>query len=363
VLSLLVFDWKHMNTTTRKTAPFALDSNAAAFYSDYWTEGTEVSQRTIMLNNWIIQTFLPEVHGKQVLEVGVGGEGGVISNLSATNNVCGVDVSESAIRNCTKFGLNINLCDVNIDKLPFQDSSFDIVIALEVFEHFSNPQRALEEIRRVLRTGGSVLISIPTPWSYHWPRSFYPELIYNDNAFLRFLLANDFFVSQQIAGIVPCNSHRMVPEIYKTQNCFFMCRKLGEADAEMYFENAIYFWDQINEFGLRTDPVTAIDLFRKSHSFSNSDKSLLALTNALLYRVINCELDEFKEMFMQVQHRDSSIQPEQRQEWRNGFAKLLLEAHLLGIPLVDHLEMEKVWRYAQSCPQLVTFCSRLKIVL
>ena len=45
--------------------------------------------------------------------------------------------------------------------LPFRDASFDAVIATEVIEHVRYPYRLLEEIRRVLRPSGRVLLSTP----------------------------------------------------------------------------------------------------------------------------------------------------------------------------------------------------------
>ncbi len=45
--------------------------------------------------------------------------------------------------------------------LPFGDASFDAVIATEVIEHVRYPYRLLQEIRRVTRTTGRVLLSTP----------------------------------------------------------------------------------------------------------------------------------------------------------------------------------------------------------
>jgi SAM-dependent methyltransferase len=47
------------------------------------------------------------------------------------------------------------------DRLPFEDASFDRVIAIHVLEHLRNLPAALEEIRRVLRPGGAFAIVIP----------------------------------------------------------------------------------------------------------------------------------------------------------------------------------------------------------
>lgn len=47
--------------------------------------------------------------------------------------------------------------------LPFSDAEFDFVFCTEVLEHVVNDARAFQEIGRVLRPGGLVLISTPTP--------------------------------------------------------------------------------------------------------------------------------------------------------------------------------------------------------
>jgi len=350
-------------TTTQKKSELELGSNAVEYYSNYWSEGIAVSSRTHLLADWIISTFLNNVSGKEILEVGVGGEGGIISRLADANNVFGADVSESAIRNCQRMGLRVKLCDLNRENLPYQDGSFDCVVALEVFEHFSNPQMALEEIRRVLRDGGLLLISIPTRWSYHWPRCFYPDMIFGQDAFLRFLRANGFRIDRNEHGVVPCNAARRVPEFYKYQNLFFSGLKLSDADADSYFDNAMYFWDEIDENGMRFDPITALDLFRKSYKLSGSNKHLMAFTHALLYRVLNCELDEFREMFQEIKRRDAVVSEQELDSWREAFAGLLLEADMMGLPLVDAREMEKVLTYAKKKPELMEFCKRLHIVL
>jgi len=45
--------------------------------------------------------------------------------------------------------------------LPFADSSFDKVIAAEVFEHILDDQRAMNELARVLRPGGVLAVTVP----------------------------------------------------------------------------------------------------------------------------------------------------------------------------------------------------------
>ncbi len=49
----------------------------------------------------------------------------------------------------------------DISRLPFRDDSFDVVSCFEVLEHLDDPAGALGEMARVLRPGGSLLLSVP----------------------------------------------------------------------------------------------------------------------------------------------------------------------------------------------------------
>ncbi len=53
------------------------------------------------------------------------------------------------------------------ETLPFEDASFDAVIAFEVFEHIFLPDPVIREIGRVLRPGGRIMITTPFVWPEH----------------------------------------------------------------------------------------------------------------------------------------------------------------------------------------------------
>ncbi|MFT3927625.1 MAG: methyltransferase domain-containing protein [Myxococcales bacterium] len=50
---------------------------------------------------------------------------------------------------------------------PFADGSFDSVFASQVFEHVFNPEEFLSEVARVLRPGGSLILTLPFFWDEH----------------------------------------------------------------------------------------------------------------------------------------------------------------------------------------------------
>jgi SAM-dependent methyltransferase len=49
----------------------------------------------------------------------------------------------------------------DLQKLPFKKRSFDSVLCLEVLEHLKDDRQALKEIKRVLKAGGELLLSVP----------------------------------------------------------------------------------------------------------------------------------------------------------------------------------------------------------
>ena len=55
----------------------------------------------------------------------------------------------------------------SIDALPVEDASFDVVLCLQVLEHVPDPAAAVRELRRVVRPGGSVLLSTHGIYPFH----------------------------------------------------------------------------------------------------------------------------------------------------------------------------------------------------
>jgi len=45
--------------------------------------------------------------------------------------------------------------------LPFKNETFDVVTAMEILEHLDEPERLLQEMKRVTKTNGSIIITVP----------------------------------------------------------------------------------------------------------------------------------------------------------------------------------------------------------
>jgi ubiquinone/menaquinone biosynthesis C-methylase UbiE len=100
--------------------------------------------------------------GERVLDVGCG-EGRFTSELRlAGAQAVGIDVAEEPLERArSRDGLlDVRLIDEAGD-WPLEDSSFDVAWAGEVIEHVADTAAWLSELRRVLRSGGRLLLSTP----------------------------------------------------------------------------------------------------------------------------------------------------------------------------------------------------------
>ena len=76
--------------------------------------------------------------------------------------ISGIDISPGMLKQAgCKFdtaGIDVDLKQADVRELPYPDNTFDAVIAAHILEHLSSPSTALQEIHRVLKPGGSVLV-------------------------------------------------------------------------------------------------------------------------------------------------------------------------------------------------------------
>lgn len=94
----------------------------------------------------------------RLLDVGCG-EGYILSKVRSPEAV-GLDISKTAIRRAiqtTKATLVLG----DAESMPFTDSYFDAAVCSETLEHTIQPRKVLEEICRVVRPGGTIILTVP----------------------------------------------------------------------------------------------------------------------------------------------------------------------------------------------------------
>src|SRR5918992_2120421 len=90
--------------------------------------------------------------GRRVLDLGCR-YGALTRAYAAGNDVVGVDVDRDALEQAAALGIETRWADVE-ETLPFEDESFDVVVAGELLEHLRNPAAVVAEARRNLRPSG-----------------------------------------------------------------------------------------------------------------------------------------------------------------------------------------------------------------
>jgi phosphatidylethanolamine/phosphatidyl-N-methylethanolamine N-methyltransferase len=100
--------------------------------------------------------------GDRLLDIGIG-TGLSLESYPKTTHVVGIDISDGmlrhAVRRAEASGLaSTGLAVADALRLPFADGSFDHVFVSHVITVVSNPVRLIQEIRRVAKPGGRVVI-------------------------------------------------------------------------------------------------------------------------------------------------------------------------------------------------------------
>jgi ubiquinone/menaquinone biosynthesis C-methylase UbiE len=138
-----------------------------------WFDNWSKSRTSQRISPWLVYvqeqvlSMIDWTKVSRVLDIGCGSGKAVYEvakclELRHGAIACGCDLSTGML----KEGLNENakyakacFLSASAQSLPFAENSFDVVMCTIAFHHFSVPNLALEEFRRVLCAGGKVLIA------------------------------------------------------------------------------------------------------------------------------------------------------------------------------------------------------------
>ena len=143
--------------------------DAWASQYDRWFEtpiGTLVKQYESML---LLELLMP-LPGEKILDVGCGSGIFTMDVLSSGATIDGVDISEPMLRKAVDkaeadvfSGVCADMC-----ALPFADNSFDKVFSMTALEFIEDAKQAVNELDRVVRKGGTVVLTTLnslSPWA------------------------------------------------------------------------------------------------------------------------------------------------------------------------------------------------------
>ncbi len=106
---------------------------------------------------------MPFIEDKTVLDIACGEGYGSKLLSSKALKVIGVDIDLETIEKASKkYGSsNLTFIQGSADKIPVKDGSIDTVVSFETIEHHDKHNEMMNEIKRVLKPGGILIISSP----------------------------------------------------------------------------------------------------------------------------------------------------------------------------------------------------------
>lgn len=110
---------------------------------------------------------LGRLSGERLLDVGCGD--GTFTRVLAAGfrEICGIDVQDAYLeqfRIALKGDARFAIANMSASEMQFPNDHFDTVVTIETLEHVPDLDRAADEICRVLRSGGELLITVPNRW-------------------------------------------------------------------------------------------------------------------------------------------------------------------------------------------------------
>ena len=153
------------------------------------------------------------VSGKSVLDIACGtGFGTEMLARMGASYVTGCDAFPSAVQEARReFGSKvIGFVAADGTRLPFADARFDAVVSFETLEHIARGEEFIREVRRVLRPGGTLLLSTPhVAITSQYPRN--PFHVHEYTASELSELLGRYFRRVEIRGQVLGPKYRVAP--------------------------------------------------------------------------------------------------------------------------------------------------------
>jgi SAM-dependent methyltransferase len=123
------------------------------------------------------------VDAVQILEVGCG-TGGNLDMLTQFGHVSALEMDASALAfSKLKAGERVEFRHGSApDGISFPPNSFDLICMLDVLEHIDQDAETLNALRRLLKPGGQILITVP---AYQWLWSSHDEFLHHKRRYSR----------------------------------------------------------------------------------------------------------------------------------------------------------------------------------
>lgn len=154
----------------RKQRDFLPDDNQANFWDERFQEQKKIQREAFAyesaIEKWRIEKVLSRLNYQQsILNLGVGSgrlEARLLPKIKP-DQYLGSDITKETLKQLRRAFPQYHFQRAQLEKLPIANESFDQVLLFEVLEHIrpNKTFQVLAEIKRVLKKGGRLFISVP----------------------------------------------------------------------------------------------------------------------------------------------------------------------------------------------------------
>jgi SAM-dependent methyltransferase len=157
--------------------------------------------------------------GDLVLDLGCGAGRHTFEAARLGGRAVAADIDDAALKDVRAWldaiideggaphGSNTGPVAANALDLPFPDETFDRIIVSEVLEHVPRDERAMTEIKRVLKRSGSAVVTIPRFWPEIICWALSREYHSNTGGHVRIYRRSQVLSRVRRAGLIPYASH------------------------------------------------------------------------------------------------------------------------------------------------------------
>jgi ubiquinone/menaquinone biosynthesis C-methylase UbiE len=137
----------------------------SAYWYDIYFRGDAYTGYSLRKQHEFILNRVAEIEGaRHILDVGCGAGVTVVALAQAGYTASGVDIAPRMIERAREWARHESAgCDFNVAsarRLPYADNQFDVVFALGLLSNIQDDVTVLEEMNRVLRPGGLLLVTV-----------------------------------------------------------------------------------------------------------------------------------------------------------------------------------------------------------
>lgn len=121
-----------------------------------------LSGRATHMNREFLADLIESCEKARVLDIGCG-DGKLIGKFAGkirVGEIYGIEISPKYAEEARRNNVDVIIGDIDIG-LPFKDASFDIVISNQVIEHVNSTDNFVKECYRILKNGGTCIVSTP----------------------------------------------------------------------------------------------------------------------------------------------------------------------------------------------------------